>query len=102
MKIRKGDSIIVISGKDRGKNGTILRAFPKRDMVLIEGVNIVKRHQKPRKSGQQGQIVEKPMPIHVSNVAIKDSKTNKPSRVRYSIDDKGTKIRMTAKSGTKI
>lgn len=102
MKIRKGDNIIVISGKDRGKSGTVLRAFPKKNTVLIEGVNTVKRHQKARRQGQQGQIVEKPMPVDVSNVAIKDSKSGKPSRVKFSFDDKKKKIRVTAQSGTKI
>ena len=70
MKIKKGDNIIVITGKDKGKTGVIDRAFPKKDLVLIAGVNVVKKHQKSRKSEGGGQIVEKPMPIHVSNVKL--------------------------------
>ena len=68
MHVKKGDKITVIAGKDKGATGTILQAFPKRDMVLIEGVNVVKRHQKARKGTKKGQILDKSMPIHVSNV----------------------------------
>lgn len=70
MKIKKGDNIIVITGKDKGKTGVIDRAFPKRDLVLVAGINVVKKHQKSRKSEGKGQIVEKAMPIHVSNVKL--------------------------------
>lgn len=69
MKIHKGDMVRVLAGRDRGKSGKVLAAFPKRDRVLVEGVNKVKKHERPRKAGQKGQIVERAMPIHVSNVA---------------------------------
>ncbi len=101
MKLRKGDIVIVIAGKDRMKSGTIERVFPKKDMVLIPGINMVKKHQKARKQGQKGQMIEKPLPLHVSNVALKDPKTGKPTRIRYSISgDK--KVRIAQKSQTKI
>lgn len=74
MKIKKGDTIYVITGKDKGKSGKVLRAFPKMDLVLVEGVNIKKRHQRATKANQKGQIIDKAMPIHVSNVALTGSK----------------------------
>lgn len=71
MKIKKNDNVIVIAGKDKGKSGKVVKAFPKLDMVLVEGVNVSKKHQRANKANSKGQIVEKPMPIHVSNVKIK-------------------------------
>ena len=100
MKIKKGDNVIVISGKDRGKDGAVLRAFPKKDQVLVEGVNVVKKHQRSRRRKQAGQIIERPMPIHVSNVAVKDNE-NKPSRVGYVVEE-GKKVRVAKRSGNKI
>jgi large subunit ribosomal protein L24 len=105
MKIKKGDTVIVTTGKDRGKEGVVLRAFPKDLMVLVDGVHVVSRHQKSRKRGSQGQIVTKPMPIPVANVSIKDAKTGKPVRVGYNIEGKGKdakKVRVTRPTGTKI
>lgn len=101
MKIRKGDSVIVISGKDKGVSGKVLEAFPKSETVIVEGANISQRHQKPRKQGQQGQIVDKAMPIHVSNIMVKDPKDNKPTRVGYK-EVKGKKVRVTKRSGTEL
>lgn len=101
MKVRKGDTIIVIAGKDRGKSGEVVRAFPKKGTVLVEGVNVVKKHQRARKQGQRGQIVDKALPLHASNVALKDPKTGKPTRVGYSVVDT-KKVRMAKKSGSKI
>lgn len=103
MKIKKGDSVLVIAGKDRGKKGDVLRAFPKTEQVLIDGVNIVKRHQKSRRRGQAGQIVERSVPIHVSNVAL--VKDGKPVRVGYITEgegDKAKKVRIARPSGDKI
>ncbi len=101
MKIKKGDNVVVISGKDRGKSGTVLTAFPKKDLVLVEGVGMVKKHQRGRRVGQAGQIIERATPVHVSNVALKDAKTKKASRVGYTIDgDK--KVRVTKASGSKV
>ncbi len=105
MKIKKGDTVVVTAGKDRGKSGAVVRAFPKKSAVLVEGVNIVSRHQKSRRRGQQGQIITKPMPVPVSNVAIKDAKTGKPVRVGYITEgegDKAKKVRIARKGGAKI
>ncbi|XOB42544.1 MAG: 50S ribosomal protein L24 [Candidatus Nealsonbacteria bacterium] len=85
MKIKKGDTVLVISGKNKGKKGKILKAFPQKNKVLIEGVNLIKKHQKPKKSGEKGQIIEKPAPINVSNVKIICSKCNKATRVGYKL-----------------
>lgn len=89
MKIHKGDTIVVITGKDRGKSGLVTHAFPKKLMVVVEGVNMVNRHKKATRRGSQGQIVSKPMPIDVSNVALKDAKTGKPARVGYTVVGEG-------------
>lgn len=70
MKIHKGDTVKILAGRDRGKSGKVLAAFPKLERVLVEGVNKVKKHERPRKAGQKGQIVERAMPIHISNVAL--------------------------------
>jgi len=85
MKIKKGDTVLIISGKDKGKKGKIFKAFPKKRKVLIEGVNLMKKHQKPKKTGEKGQIIEKPAPISVSNVKLICSKCNKAVRVGYKI-----------------
>lgn len=102
MKIKKGDKVIVVSGKYKGKTGSILRAIPADEKVVIEGVNVVKRHKKNRATGTKGEIVEMAMPIHVSNVMLEDPKTKKPSRVGYKFDDKGNKVRFAKKSGEVI
>ena len=101
MKIRKGDNVKVITGKDKGKSGKVARAFPANDLVIIEGVNIAKRHQRPRKANQKGQIVDKSMPIHVSNIMLLDPKNESPTRVGYKMDGK-KKVRIAKKSGTEL
>ena len=105
MKIKKGDTVIVTTGKDRGKEGVVLRAFPKKGTVLIDGVGMVKRHKKATRRGSQGQIVSKPMPMPAANVSLKDSKSGKPSRVGYTIEEKDgkrKKLRVVKKSGEKV
>lgn len=103
MKIKKGDTVIVTAGKDRGKEGKVLRAFPKKEVVLVEGVNVVARHQKSRRRGQQGQVITKPMPFSASNVSIKDAKTGKPSRIGYTKEgENGKKVRISKKSGVAL
>ena len=89
------------TGKYRGKSGTVLTAFPKKGKVLVEGINIVKKHQKAKRTGSVGQIVEHEMPIDVSNVALKDPKGGKPTRIGYKVEG-GKKTRIAKKSGTKI
>ena len=98
MKIRKGDNIIVLAGKDRGKEGKVIKAIPTEGKVVVEGVHIVKKHQKSRQQGKSGEIIEKAMPIDVSNVAIIDPKTKKPTRIGYEVRD-GKKVRIAKKSG---
>ncbi|KXJ99462.1 MAG: 50S ribosomal protein L24 [Parcubacteria bacterium OLB19] len=103
MKIRKGDTVQIIAGKDKGKTGTILTALPRTEQVIIEGMNVVKKHQKNRRVRSQGQIIDKSLPIHVSNVALLDG--NKPVRVGYNIEGEGEKrkkVRVARPSGKKL
>lgn len=101
MKVKKGDTVVVIAGKDRGKSGTIVRVYPKKDQVLVEGVNMAKKHEKARRAGQRGQILERAVPVHVSNVALKDPKSGKPTRLKMVIDGE-KKTRTAVKSGAKV
>ncbi|WP_046180682.1 50S ribosomal protein L24 [Domibacillus tundrae] len=98
MHVKKGDKVMVITGKDKGKTGVILAAFPKKDRVLVEGVNIVKKHAKPSQLNPQGGILSQEAAIHVSNVMLLDPKTNEPTRVGYKEVD-GKKVRVAKKSG---
>ncbi|MCX7205224.1 MAG: 50S ribosomal protein L24 [Proteobacteria bacterium] len=99
-KIRKGDEIIVITGKDNGKRGTVLRVIPAEDRVVVEGVNVVKKHQKPNPMrGVQGGIVEKTMPVHISNVALFNTATGKADRVGIKTLEDGRKVRFFKSSG---
>ncbi len=98
MRVKKGDNVMVISGKDKGKTGTVLAAFPKKDRVVVEGVNIVKKHAKPSQDNPQGGIIDQEAAIHVSNVMVIDPKTNEPTRVGYKEVD-GKKVRVAKKSG---
>jgi large subunit ribosomal protein L24 len=103
MKIKQGDTVKVIAGKDKGKTGTVLTTMKATDQVIIEGINVVKRHQKNRRSRSQGQIVEKSMPLHVSNVALMDG--DKPVRVGYTTEGEGEKrkkVRVARPTGKKI
>ncbi|HLP43675.1 MAG TPA: 50S ribosomal protein L24 [Candidatus Nanoarchaeia archaeon] len=102
MKIRKDDNVIVISGKDRGKTGKVLKAMPKENKVLIAGVNVLKRHERPRKSGSKGQVIDKPMPVHVSNVMIVDPKDGKRTRVGVKVEANKKKVRVTKNSGATL
>ena len=99
MKIKKGDNVIVIAGKDKGKIGKVIAAFPKENKVIVEGVNISKRHQKAKKSDAKGQIVDKIMPINVSNVMINDGGMR--ARVGKKLID-GKFIRINRKTGKEI
>ena len=101
MHVKKGDKVKVITGKDKGKTGVILAAFPKKDRVLVEGVNIVKKHTKPNQASPQGGIISLEAAIHVSNVMIIDPKTDEPTRVGYKIED-GKKVRVAKKSGVAL
>lgn len=103
MKIRKGDTVVVISGAERGKVGQVLRVFPKTKMIVVEKVHLIKRHTRAGRGGsQQGGIVEKEAPIPISNVAIVDPKTGKPTRVRIRLLPKGGRERISVKSGDSL
>jgi large subunit ribosomal protein L24 len=99
LHVRKGDEVQVIAGKDKGKKGRVLAAFPKKERVIVEGVNIIKKHQRPNPAHPQGGIIEKEAPIHVSNVMLLDPKTGEPTRIGYKILEDGTKVRYAKKSG---
>lgn len=99
LHVKKGDQVIVITGKDKGKKGTIIASFPSESRILVEGVNIVKRHTKPNAANPQGGIIEKEAPIHASNVMIVDPKTGEATRVGKKILSDGTKVRYAKKSG---
>ena len=101
MKLKKGDNVIITTGKDKGKKGKIVRVLPKKNRVIIEGLNIVKKSQRPRKSGEKGQMIKMAMPIHASNVMIVDPKTNKGSRIGKKIVA-GKKIRIAKRSNQEI
>jgi len=101
MKIRKGDTVLIISGKDRGKRGKVLEVLPKENRLLVEGVNLRKKHQRPKKSGEKGQIVTMPSFISISNVKLICSKCGKATRVGYKIE-KEVKVRICKKCGQEI
>jgi large subunit ribosomal protein L24 len=101
MHVKKGDKVQVISGKDKGKQGVILQSFPKNSKVLVEGVNVVKKHAKPSQMNPQGGILTQEAPIHVSNVMPLDPKTGVPTRVGYTTVD-GKKVRVAKKSGESL
>lgn len=101
MKIKKGDTVVVIAGKDKGKKGKIIRALPADNKVVVEGVNMRKKHERARRQGAKGQVIEFAAPINVSNVAIEDPKTKKPTRIGYTfVGDK--KVRIAKKSGAEL
>jgi large subunit ribosomal protein L24 len=99
MHVSKGDTVKVVRGDDKGKEGKIIRVYPKTGRVLIEGINIVKKHRKARTAEEQSGIIEMPAPMHASNVMLKDPKSGAPTRVRARIDADGTKERISVKSG---
>ncbi len=106
-RIKTDDEVIVIGGKDRGKRGKVLRVEPKRDRVYVEGLNIVKRHQRPRqvagaqRAEQVGGVIEKEGPIHISNVMLLDPKDGKPTRIGIELDE-GKRFRVAKRSGARL
>ena len=102
VHVLKGDTVRVMRGDDKGKEGKVLRVYTKTGRVVVEGVNIVKRHRKARRADEQSGIIDFPAPIHASNVMLIDPKTGAPTRARARIDDDGTKERVSAKSGEPI
>ena len=107
LKIRRDDEVLVISGKDRGKKGRVLRVDPKKQRVYVEGLNLVKRHQRPmqvpnaQRAETVGGVIEKEGPIHISNVMLIDPKDKKPTRVGVTRED-GARMRVARRSGTKL
>ena len=101
LKIKKGDRVVILSGKDKGKHGEVTKSLPKDGKVIVAGVNILTRHRKPSQTDPQGGLQRTEAPLHVSKVAIEDPKTGKPTRVRFEVQD-GKKVRVAVKSGEKI
>lgn len=99
MKIRKSDTVKVISGNDNGKIGKVLKTFPDANRIIVEGVNLVKRHTRPSQKNRKGGIIEKEDSINVSNVMLFDTRSNAPTRVGYRLLNDGTKVRINKKSG---
>jgi len=102
MHITKGDTVVVISGEEKGKRGKVLRALPAKGRVVVEGVNVVKRHRRARQQGEESQILEFPAPIAASKVMLIDPKDDRPTRVRRRIDKDGTVERVSVRSGEPI
>lgn len=102
MKIIKGDRVVVLSGKDRGAEGVVEKAIPEKGKVIVDGINVAKKHQAPTRQDQQGGIIDKAMPIDVSNVAVVSPKDGKATRVGYKFTDDGTKVRICKRTGAEL
>ena len=102
VRIKKDDQVVVIAGKDKGARGRVIRVIRETERVIVEGVNRVKRHQKPTPKNPSGGIIEKEAPVHLSNVMLLDTKTDKPTRVKAGTDKDGKKVRIAVKSGAVI
>jgi large subunit ribosomal protein L24 len=106
MKIKKGDHVVVVAGKDKGASGTVIAAYPDTQRVLVQGVNMIKKNNKVTHQGvrgaKEGGIVHQEAPIHVSNVQLVDPETNRPAQVGYRIDEDGKKVRVLRPSGKEI
>jgi large subunit ribosomal protein L24 len=100
-KIKKGDKVVVLIGRDRGKAGEVIKVMPKEERALVRGVNLVKRHQR-QTAAQEGGIVSKEAPLHLSNLAVADPKDGKPTRVGFKVLDDGRKVRFAKRSGDLI
>ncbi len=101
QKIRKGDKVVVLAGKDKGRSGEVLSVQPKEDTAIVRGVNLIRRHQKQTQS-QEGGIITKEAPIHLSNLALADPKDGKPTRVGFRVEKDGKKVRFAKRSGETI
>ncbi|MEQ1819131.1 MAG: 50S ribosomal protein L24 [Terricaulis sp.] len=101
-RIKKNDTVVIIAGKDKGRSGKVLMVIPKEDRVVVEGLNLVKRHTAPNITHPNGGVVSKEAPLHISNVALRDPKTGKPTRVGFKTNDKGVKVRVAKGSGVEI
>ncbi len=102
MRIKKGDTVVVIAGKDKGKRGKVLQVLPKKNKIIVEGINIVTKHQRPDQQLQQGGIIDQESAIDVSNVMFWDKKAGQGARIGYKFLDNGEKVRMSKKTGEEI
>jgi len=102
VKIKKGDRVVVLTGKDRGKSGVVMRVMPKDNKVIVEGVNVAKKHQRATRATMQGGIIDKDMPMPISAVAIVSPGDGKPTRIGYRIDVAGNKIRICKRTGADL
>jgi large subunit ribosomal protein L24 len=100
MKLKKGDTVVVIAGKDKGKEGEVMTVLPNANKVIVSGVNLARKHQKARKQNEQGGIIDKDMPIDASNVMLVHK--GKPTRIGYKVNDDGTKVRIAKSTGEEI
>ena len=100
MKLKKGDTVVVIAGKDKGREGQVMTVLPNANKVIVSGVNLARKHQKARKQNEQGGIIDKDMPIHASNVMLVHK--GKPTRIGYKVKDDGTKVRIAKSTGEEI
>ena len=100
-KIKKGDEVVVLSGKDKGRTGTVSKVLPKEGKIVVDGINVATRHIKPSQANPQGGIQRTPAPMHIAKVALADPKDGKPTRVRFEMKD-GKKVRVAVKSGETI
>ena len=100
-KIKKGDTVVVLAGRDKGRSGQVMQVMPKENRALVQGVNLIKKHQRPA-PGKEAGIITKEAPIQISNIALRDPKDGKPTRVRFQIQDDGTKVRVASRSGEVI
>lgn len=101
LKVKKGDKVVVLAGRDKGKSGEILKVFPDENRALVQGVNLVRRHQK-QSASQEGGIITKEAAIHISNLAIEDPKDGSPTRVGFKVLEDGRKVRFAKRSGELI
>lgn len=102
QRVQKGDEVVVITGKHKGRRGTVLSVLPKDNRVVVQGVNVVTKHVKPTRDNPQGGIVKREAPIHISNVMLADPATGDPTRIRFQTLESGRKVRVAVKSGQQI
>jgi len=98
-RLKQDDRVVVVAGRDKGRQGSVLKVFREDGRVIVQGINVVRRHQRPTAQNPEGGIIEKEMPIQASNVMLWDDEAEAPTRVRFEIDDEGNKTRVTVKSG---
>ena len=101
-RVRKGDDVVIVAGRDKGMRGKVLRVLPKSERVVVEGVNVITKHRKPTRTQQRGGIEKREAPIHVSNVMVADPSTGEPTRVRIKELEGGRRVRIAVKSGEQI